>query len=176
MSCRRTCRSGEWRAGRIWRRWVMHLSWITSRGQHLLVSAPARLSPAAPQTCAVDRNHMIEPRTAGPISREQQSYWKCLLQINPRKTLLSLSCSPPERLSSFIHFPFLYNSTALKTKTQQRFILKRLCLELHIIIPLKPVLQYIYCIYTRMTLHLLKCVVYNREHWFDWILQKWIIK
>lgn len=37
MSCRRTCRSGEWRAGRIWRRWVMHLSWITSRGQHLLV-------------------------------------------------------------------------------------------------------------------------------------------
>lgn len=137
----------------------MHLSWITSRGQHLLVSAPARQSPAAPQTCAVDRNHMTEPRTAGPISREQQSYWKCLLQINPRKTLLSLSCSPPERL---IHFPFLHNSTALKTKTQQRFILKHLCLELHIIILLKPVLQY--CIYTRMTLHLLKCVVYDREH------------
>ncbi len=36
---RRTCRSGEWRAGRIWRRWVTHLSWITSRGQHLLVQS-----------------------------------------------------------------------------------------------------------------------------------------
>jgi len=48
---------------------------------------------------------MTQTTTAGPISREQQSDWKYLLQINPRKTLLSLSCSPPERLSSFLSFP-----------------------------------------------------------------------
>lgn len=106
MSCRRTCRSGEWRAGRIWRRWVTHLSWITSRGQHLSVCG---LPP-----CAVHRNHMTQPRTAGPISREQLSYWKCLLQINPRKTLLSLSRAPPERLSSFIRS--LFFTTALHWK------------------------------------------------------------
>lgn len=40
MLCRRTCPSGEWRAGPIWRRWVMHLSWTTSREQHLLAQTP----------------------------------------------------------------------------------------------------------------------------------------
>lgn len=39
--CRRTCPSGGWRAGPIWRRWVMHLSWTTSREQHLLATTPA---------------------------------------------------------------------------------------------------------------------------------------
>lgn len=105
MSRRRTCRSGEWRAVRIWRRWVMHLSWITSRGQHLLVCQE------------------LQDQSAGSSNLTGKV---CFRSIQEKKRKISFSLSTWET-QLFHPFAFLYNSTALKPKTHQRTDSESLC-------------------------------------------------
>lgn len=116
--CRRTCPSGGWRAGPTWRHWVTHLSWTTSREQHLLANtSSACLLLCDADMCAWPKSH----DQAKDCRDNQQGVETFASNQSKINVYVSFSLSTWDEYR-FFQFLFLNHSTALKTDL--RFVLK----------------------------------------------------
>lgn len=145
MLCRRTCPSGGWRAGPIWRRWVMHLSWTTSREQHLLAQTPA--ARRVSHTGITWPSQKLQDQSAGSGYLTGNI---CFKSIQEKRFCLFLAVHL--RRLCFLWFS-LNHSTALKTQRSEihhKDKSSRLC---------SVCVQDVYCLYVFP-----KRAVYTREY------------